>query len=615
MSARPVSGNLTFANLDRGREASSHTVNFYENDPFIVESLAHHLGKSLTEGDSAVIIATAAHRNAIEERLAAGGLDIAALVLQGRFASLDASETLAKFCVDGVLDAARFEEVIGKLLRAMNASSPNHFTRAFGEMVVLLWADGKRDAVMRLEALWSQLATRIHFSLCCAYPINAFSSARDSEYLAKLCAQHSHVIPAESFTALDSSSDRERTIALLQQRASLLESEMVARNRVEQELRAKLAELAENDRRTHEFLAMLGHELRNPLCAILNAITAADLNPASRERAIEIARRQTVQLARLVDDLLDVARITQGRITLRKEPLGIISLLGRSIEETRAAAELRGQPIAVNVPFEVNDVRVDVDPARMQQCISNLIHNAIKFSQSRGRIDVSLCRSEKEVAIRVRDRGIGIAPEMLSRVFDLFAQGNVSIDRAQGGLGLGLTLVRKLVAMHGGRVEARSAGVGRGSEFEIALPILDNAGRVAATSLRATTNATSRVLVIEDNRDAADSMQMLLELLGHEVKLADDGFRALEILGEEKFDAVLIDIGLPEMDGYTLAGRLRALPDGRNMRLIALTGYGQDDDRRRALAAGFDQHLVKPVDIDRLQALLAHPPEVTRESL
>jgi signal transduction histidine kinase/ActR/RegA family two-component response regulator len=615
MSTDPVSDEIKTSWVDCGGVNSPHLVQFYEDDHFLVDSMADHLGEGLKAGDGAVIVASRPHREAIEARLSANGFDLAKLSEQGRFVSADAHETLAKICLDDFPNVDRFADAIGRTFSRTNGASPNRFTRAFGEMVAIQWAQGRRDAALHLEGLWNELQRKLNFSLFCAYPINSFSSALDGDYLLKVCAAHSDVVPAESFSRLGNERDRQRSIAYLQQKAALLESEMAQRKRIEEELRNRIDELAESDRRKNEFLAMLGHELRNPLSAMLNAITAADLDESSRDRAIDIARRQTIQLARLVDDLLDVARITQGRISLRKEPIGVVSLVERSIEETRAAAELRRQRLTVVTPPDTHTICVDVDPARMQQSISNVIHNAIKFTQTQGRIEVSLRRQGANVAIRIRDSGIGIAPEVLPRVFDLFAQGNVSIDRSQGGLGVGLTLVRRLVSMHGGNVEAHSAGIGKGSEFEIILPILDDSNHTAPIDSKPDVQKTSRVLVVEDNRDAAESLQMLLELFGHEVQVAEDAFRALEILREDSFHALIIDIGLPRMDGYALAGRIRALPKGRSMRLIALTGYGQDDDRRRSLSAGFDQHLVKPVDIDRLQEILAQASQRTATSV
>jgi signal transduction histidine kinase/ActR/RegA family two-component response regulator len=597
--------DLQLTGLDPGHDSSSHLVQFYEDDSYLVDTVSRVIGKSLEDGDGAVVIATQPHREAIEERLGARGLDLAVLRNQGRFIALDAGETLAKISLDEYPNSERFKAVIASTIAKINAASPRHFTRAFGEMVALLWTEGKRDAALRLEAMWSDLATRMRFALCCAYPLNSFATALDSDYLARVCAEHSHVIPTESYTTLTDLDERQRSVTYLQQKAKLLESEMAVRKRIENDLRAKITELADADRRKNEFLAMLGHELRNPLAAVLNAITSADLDESRRDRAIDIARRQTTQLARLVDDLLDVARITQGRIALRKERVNLVSVVERSIEETRMAAETRQQRLVMLAPPDTRALRIDADPARIQQVISNLIQNASKFTPARGRIEVAIRRQGADVAIRVRDTGIGIAPDMLPRMFDLFAQGDVAMDRAQGGLGIGLTLVKQLVTMHGGRVEARSDGLGHGSEFEISLPMVDDPAEDQPMDDPSIERGSSRILIVEDNADAAESMQMLLELLGHQVRVASDGFIALDILAENRFDVILVDIGLPAMDGYTLAGHIRALPNAKDLRLVALTGYGLDEDRQRALAAGFDHHLVKPVDIDRLQALIA----------
>jgi signal transduction histidine kinase/CheY-like chemotaxis protein len=605
MSLDDSSADQPLTVLDSGHDSSSHLVQFYENDAYLVDSVSRIIGNGLADDEGAIIIATDSHREAIAGRLQTRGLDISALCRQGRLLILDAGETLAKMSLDDYPNAARFEDLIAAAITKTNAASPRHFTRAFGEMVALLWAEGKRDAALRLEALWNGLNQRMSFSLVCGYPLNSFSTALDGDYLVKVCAEHSHVIPAESYAALTNLDERQRSITYLQQKAQLLETEVAMRKQVEASLRSRVTELAEADRRKNEFLAMLGHELRNPLSAVLNAITAADLDESRRDRAIDIARRQTAQLARLVDDLLDVARITQGRIALRKATVGVVDIVEQAVEQTRAAAEARQQRLVIIAPPESRGIRVDVDSARMQQVISNLIQNASKFTPARGRIEVTVRRQGADVAVRVRDTGIGIAPEMLPRIFDLFAQGDVAMDRSQGGLGIGLTLVKQLVKMHGGRVEARSEGLGAGSEFEISLPIVGDPVKDKPLENAAATQGSSRVLIVEDNADAAESMHMLLELLGHQVRVAPDGFVALDILAENTFDVIIVDIGLPAMDGYTLAGHIRALPAAGNIRLVALTGYGQDEDRRRALAAGFDHHIVKPVDIDRLQALLA----------
>jgi len=395
----------------------------------------------------------------------------------------------------------------------------------------------------------------------------------------------------------------ERTLleADRQHKAKLLESEIAVRRSIEEELNQKVAALAEADQRKNEFLAMLGHELRNPLSAVASAITTAYFDDGHRPRALDIARRQTAQLTRLVDDLLDVARIVQRRIALRREVVNLARLIDRALEETRSMAD--AHQLRVSIPPENRTLRVEGDSARLQQVFGNLIHNAIKFSQPDGSVEIELLRRGDEALVRVRDWGIGIAPKMLSRVFDLFEQGDVSISRERGGLGIGLTLVKQIVMMHGGRVEARSEGLGKGSEFEIALPIV-NSDETGETDRKLDKSHHAHVLIVEDNRDVADSLAMLLDYMGHRAKITENGFAALEAVGVETFDAVLVDIGLPGIDGYEVARRMRMLPNFTATRLIALTGYGQDDARKRALAAGFDLHMVKPINIDQLETIL-----------
>lgn len=388
----------------------------------------------------------------------------------------------------------------------------------------------------------------------------------------------------------------------LQEKARQLELEISIRRTTEAELNKKVVALADADRRKNEFLAMLGHELRNPLSAVSNAIAAANLDPSNRERALEIARRQTAQVTRLVDDLLDVARITQRRIVLRKKLVNIVDLIDRALEETRAT--VNAHEIVLSIAPESRSIKVDADPTRLQQILSNLIHNAIKFSQRDGRVEIELFRRGDDAVVRVRDWGIGIAPENLSGIFDLFVQGDVSISRERGGLGIGLTLVKQLVTMHGGRVEARSEGRNKGSEFEIALPIV-NSGETPGDDRPPEKFPHARVLIVEDNRDAAESLAMLLDHLGHQVTIAGDGMAALDAVATQTFDAVLVDIGLPGIDGYEVARRMRMLPNFNAKCLIALTGYGQDEARQQALAAGFDQHIIKPINVDHLQSILS----------
>jgi len=354
-----------------------------------------------------------------------------------------------------------------------------------------------------------------------------------------------------------------------------------------------------------EFLAMLGHELRNPLAAVRNAVVTAQLDGARRDRSLDIARRQVDQLARLLDDLLDVARITQGRIQLRRERTDLAGIVARAVETTRAVVEQRGHTLDVRLPAE--DVRIDADPTRIEQVVVNLITNAAKYTETGGRIAVEVRRDGTDAVLAVRDSGIGIAPDMLKRVFDLFAQAERGLDRAQGGLGIGLTIVKRVAELHGGRVEARSDGVGRGAEFVVRLPVLPAApeATAAAPGSGAGDAMRQRILVVEDNVDTAETLAMLLEVLGHEVHVAHDGPAALELARAKIPRVLLVDIGLPGMDGYEVARLARQDPRLRDAVLFALTGYGRDEDRKAALAAGFDGHLVKPVSVEALEAVVA----------
>jgi two-component system CheB/CheR fusion protein len=372
--------------------------------------------------------------------------------------------------------------------------------------------------------------------------------------------------------------------------------------RRESEHRARTAAEAAN-RAKDEFLALLSHELRNPLSAVRNAITSARLDPSARGRALEIAGRQSEHLTRLVDDLLDVARITQGKIRLRRERVSLRDAAARAIESARSFVDGRGHILSM---ISSDEGVVDADPARLEQIIENLVTNAAKYTPPGGRIDIEIEQFGDKAILRVRDNGIGISAEMLPRVFDLFSQGDARLDHGYGGLGIGLTVVRRLVELHGGQIEARSEGPGRGSEFIVRLPAVpvsegdEPAGRPSSEIV-----PSARVLVVEDNPDAAESLQMLLELFGHRVRVVHDGPAAIDAVRAEAPDLALVDIGLPGMNGYEVARHLREQPGLERTTLVALSGYGRDEDKQRAIAAGFHLHLTKPIDADRLQALLA----------
>jgi PAS domain S-box-containing protein len=370
--------------------------------------------------------------------------------------------------------------------------------------------------------------------------------------------------------------------------------------------------LKEVNQRKDEFLAMLAHELRNPLAPIRNAAQLLNVHSPGRpeiEWARAVIERQTKHLVRLVDDLLDVSRMVRGQITLQKKKVDLTEIVQTAVETSRPLIRLRKHHLSVHLPDQ--PVRLDADLTRIAQVISNLLNNAAKYTDDGGQIRLEAALDAGCVAIRVRDTGLGIAPGLLPHVFDLFTQADRTLDRAEGGLGIGLTLVKRLVEMHGGRVEARSEGLGRGAEFIVWLPVLDaqheGAAEAAAPRAAATNNDSAqslRILIVDDNVDAADSIAMLLGMEGHQTRTVNTARAALLAVPDFEPDVVLLDIGLPEMDGYEVARRLRAQNGRHEMRLVAVTGYGQPGDRRRSQAAGFDEHLVKPVEPALLNELL-----------
>ena len=365
------------------------------------------------------------------------------------------------------------------------------------------------------------------------------------------------------------------------------------------------ARLESADRQKDEFLAMLAHELRNPLAPLRNAAEVLSRSAApesERTRTlVEIVQRQVTNLSRLVDDLLDVSRITQGRIELRRRSVQLTEVIGHALEIVDPLFRERKHRVLVtgHAPLRVNG-----DAERLVQCVANVLTNAAKYTDRGGRIEVGLRGDGTEAVITIKDDGAGIAPDLLPHVFDLFVQSTRTLDRSLGGLGIGLSVVKRLVEMHGGRVLAASEGVGRGATFEIRLPLLEADDRPSAEAQRSKT-APSRILVVDDNQDAADSLAMMLALDGHEVRQTYAGAPALACLREFRPDVILLDIGLPGMDGYEVARRIREQPDGASVRLIALTGYGQESDKSRTRAAGFDEHLVKPVELRNLHEALA----------
>jgi signal transduction histidine kinase len=423
----------------------------------------------------------------------------------------------------------------------------------------------------------------------------------------KALSQANLTLQAEKNRELESlNTTLQRANAELERTNCSLQKEVAERARAEQALQ-------EADRNKDEFLAMLAHELRNPLAPILNALQLMRMKPSELQSqwAQEVIQRQLASLTRLVDDLLDVSRITRGKITLTREPVELSNLITRAVETIQPLLQEREHELVLQVPPEL--LRVSGDPTRLTQALGNVLGNAAKYTDRGGRIELLCSRQAADIEIRVRDNGIGIPAELLPRIFDLFTQ----LDRRSGysssGLGIGLALVRRLVEMHGGSISAHSAGVGSGSEFVFRLPLLADASArpedpAELSGGRDEPAVSRRILVADDNADALESLATVLRLRGHEVYSAPNGAIALETAVRHMPEVALLDIGMPLLDGYEVARRIRAQEWGKAVTLVALTGWGQESDRRRSQEAGFDTHLVKPLDLDALTTLLAQLP-------
>jgi signal transduction histidine kinase/ActR/RegA family two-component response regulator len=619
---------------------SEHFVQFYETDAFLLNSLGGFVGAGLQAGDACIIVATQAHREALEERLNAGGLDVAAAIASGQYLSLDATETLSKFMVDGQPEPGRFTEVIEDVLA--RAAIGGRQVRAFGEMVALLWAQDNQAAAIRLEELWNDLQKSHAFSLFCAYPMNGFGGEEFSGPFSNVCTSHSSVIPAESYSELNNPDDRLRAIIKLQQQARSLQAEIAERKEAEERLRVSL--IQEQMARTEaehanclkdEFLATVSHELRTPLHAVLgwtHMLRSGTLDAATAARAIETIERNAKSQAQLVEDILDVSRVITGKLRLNIGPVDIASVINAAIDSIQLAAE--SKDIQLEVTFDPSARRVSGDSSRLQQVVWNLLSNAIKFTPAGGRVQVRLERAAEYAQIKVSDTGEGIHQDFLPFIFDRFRQGDGTSTRKHGGLGLGLAIVRHLVELHGGTVEAASPGEGSGTTFTIKLPLTavheSAAGQRRQTeSLRSEGEANARlkplpslagvqVLLVDEDPDTLIMLTIMLTECKAKVHGVATAAEALEVLKWHKPDVLVSDLALPGEDGYSLISKVRAMESekGKRTPAVALTAYVRIEDRARALSAGFNMFVPKPVEPGELITAIANLAEpATNESL
>ena len=387
--------------------------------------------------------------------------------------------------------------------------------------------------------------------------------------------------------------------------------DITERKRMEDELRGRADELLAADRRKNEFLATLAHELRNPLAPIRNGLQVwrlSEHDPKLMEQSREMMERQLAQMVRLVDDLLDLSRVSRGTIELQTERIELERIIEQAVETSRPIIDQAGHQLTLDV--STSPIYVNADLIRMAQVLSNILNNAAKYTEPGGQIRLSAFRQGDDAVVKIIDNGIGIPPDMLPSIFDTFTQVNRRLDRSQSGLGIGLSIVKTLVEMHNGSVEATSEGIGKGSQFIVRLPIVlsvvESGSDVEQT--RGPSGAC-RVLVVDDNRDAAASLAMMLRVMGNESKTAHDGLEAIEVAASYRPDIMFIDIGMPNLNGYETARKIREQPWGKTMVLAALTGWGQDDDRRKSEEAGFDYHLVKPAEPSLVEKILTSTAE------
>ena len=474
-------------------EDRDHFVQFYESDDFLLGSLGGYVGEGLARGESCIVVARGERRAALDAHLRACGQDPRAARMRGQFFSLDAAETLSRLMVGRSPEPARFEEVVGQLVE--RAGVGDRRVRIFGEMVALLWAEGNRDAALRLEGLWNGLQQRRQFRLFCAYPITHFGTDPQDGPLGHVCAEHTRVIPAESYTALSAGDERERAIVELQRKALALEAEIAERMEAEAALRAlkerlereaearqrllvsernARAEAEQANRLKDEFLAVVSHELRTPLTAIVgwaHMLRHNGLDEATARRGLETIERNAQAQAQLVEDILDVSRVIAGKLRLNVTPVDLSAVLVAAIDSVQLAAESKG--IRLEVTLDPSARRVSGDAGRLQQVVWNLLANAIKFTDAGGSVCVRLRQAGRDVEVSVSDDGCGIDSDFLPYIFERFRQADATTTRRHGGLGLGLAIVRHLVELHGGTVKAESRGEGKGSTFTIRLPLAD----------------------------------------------------------------------------------------------------------------------------------------------
>jgi len=613
----------------------SHFAQFYDNEFFLLDSITEFISDGLHAGDACVVIGTAPHRDWLATKLLEHGLDVVNHGFADRYFAFDAQETLSRFFVNDVIYPELFRRLVGDVLTRAAGTRARH-VRAFGEMVALLAGRGNFKAATQLEQLWNELRKNQEFALFCAYSLSSFNG--DNKALIDVCREHSHIIPAESYNALTNAEDRLRTIVVLQQKANELESEIAERQKAEQALRTATDDLkklliseqlarAEAElaiRMKDEFLATVSHELRTPLNAIIGwtqMLRLGKLDHDAGSRAIETIDRNAKAQAQLVEDLLDVSRCITGKLKLNIGPVDAASIINAAIDSVQPAA--RSKDIQIEVMLDPAVRHISGDASRLQQVVWNLLSNAIKFTPARGRVNVSWKRKDSDVQLIVSDTGRGIDPDFVPFMFDRFRQADTGTTRHFGGLGLGLSIVRHLVELHGGTVEAYSEGEERGATFTITLPNSVSPSCESDAVSRENSShciqppekdvppvsiAGQQILLVDDNEDTLEMLAGVLRERGAIVEVAQSAKAAIEVLDRFQPDVIVSDLAMPEDDGYSLIQTIRARENGERKlaQAIALTALVRVEDRARALSAGFNMFLSKPVKPHELISVIGN---------
>jgi PAS domain S-box-containing protein len=648
------------ASNDAASGTSAHArriVQLHPSTHFLSETVGRFFAKGIVDGECVLVMATAAHRRMLCEHLRDAGFDVPRLQQSGRLALFDAREVLDSFMSNGQPDAHLFHSVLGALLAAPLGGEPGVRIRAYGEMVDLLWKEGNRSAALRVEQLWRQLgesfeldarrsthaeehlrlfveclddcaismldprgcvvswnvgAQRIegyseqeivgtHFSV--SYPKDEVEGGT-CEHALEVAAREGRFEGEGWRIRKDGSTFWANVVitAVCDREGRLVGYGKVTRDLTAQRAREReslqRARDEEGERRKEDFLAILGHELRNPLAPMTTAMhLIKERHCAACEREIAVLDRQLTHLTNLLDDLTDVARTLRGNLVMSPKVVDLRNVLADAVEQ--ASPHLAEHAHRLEVVMPDTAIIVRVDPDRIVQVFVNLLSNAGKYTRDGGHILLRADRHGDGVRVIVEDDGIGITREFLDRLFDLFSQAKQGDERQLVGLGVGLAMAKRLVAEHGGRIEAASDGLGRGSRFTVWLPLSASVPPVAAPDSGVLRRAR-RILVVDDNVDHASMLRILLGELGHQVATAHDGLQGMKLAQEFRPDLVFLDLGLPELNGFEVCRRLRQVPEFEQIPIVAVTGYARASDRKKALEAGFTDHVAKPFDIARI---------------